>query len=228
MKGIKGWIGFLLGPPRAERRSAKQFAAYRWTGKTVRTDAVKNISTTGVYIFTEERRPVGTLMAVTLQKAGPLEPSPEHRITALARVVRCGDDGMGLTFVASKDPGCREWENLLEQLVDQIKPGDMLSLVRLAEALGFLSQLCPGGAGGVGKLFRKSLGNHTAGNAVGIVLGAEALLGSKPIPEGMQASERLVVRVLEDGSSTEEEWLQKFWGACCSRPVRQTEETSRI
>ena len=205
-----GWLVNLLSQ-RAERRSAEQFAAYRWAGSAVKQDKVKDISSTGVYVVTEDRFPVGTTLSLTLQKEGPLEKSPEHRITALARVVRSGQDGMGLTFVASKEAEPREWESLLEKLVEQTKPQDMTELVRLAEALGFLSRLCPGGAGHVGHLFRDSMSNHKVKNVVQIALGAESLQTSKAVAGGTHANARLVARILEDGSCTDEEWLQHYW-----------------
>jgi hypothetical protein len=211
MTGRMGWFEKLLSH-RAERRSAAQFAAYRWAGSVVKQDKVKDISSSGVYLVTEERLPAGTALALTLQREGPLEKSPDRRITALARVVRCGEDGMGLTFVASKDPDPREWETLLEKLVEQTKPADMRELVRMAEALGFLSRICPGEAKKVAQIFRDSMSNHKVENAVGVALGAENLLASRPGAPGMKANPRLALRILEDGSCTDEGWLQQYWG----------------
>lgn len=121
-----GWLVNFFSQ-RAERRPAEQFVAYRWAGSAVKKDKVKDISSSGVYLITEDRFAVGTTLSLTLQKEGPLEKSPEHRITALARVVREGNDGIGLTFAASKDPEPREWENLLEKLVQQTEPKEMRS-----------------------------------------------------------------------------------------------------
>lgn len=211
MSVLKGWFEKVLSR-RAERRSAEQFGAYYWTGSAVKKDSVRDISSTGVYIVTKERWAIGKLVPLTLQKDGPLEKSPERRITTLAKVVRYGEDGVGLSFAASKERELREWEALLESLIEQTQPESMLSLVRMAETIGFLSQLCPGGAEVVGKLVRARLGNYKAVNAVGVVLGAEKLLGSKPLDAGMRANPRLVVRILEDGSCTDEEWLQHYWG----------------
>ncbi len=206
-----GWLVNFFSQ-RAERRPAEQFVAYRWAGSAVKKDKVKDISSSGVYLITEDRFAVGTTLSLTLQKEGPLEKSPEHRITALARVVREGNDGIGLTFAASKDPEPREWENLLEKLVQQTEPKEMRELVRLAEALGFLSRLCPGEASKVGQVFRDSMGSHKVVNAVGVALGAETLQASRPAAAALKANPRLLMRILEDGSCTDEEWLQQYWG----------------
>ena len=178
----------------------------------MKKDKVKDISSSGVYLITEDRFEAGTTLSLTLQKEGPLEKSPDRRITALARVVRSGTDGIGLTFAASKDPDPREWETLLEKLVEQTKPADMTELVRMAEALGFLSRICPGEAKKVGQIFRDSMSSHKVENAVGVALGAENLLASRPAATGMKANPRLALRILEDGSCTDEGWLQQYWG----------------
>lgn len=211
MSARKSWLEKLVSR-RAQRRTAEQLAAYRWTGSGVKKDGVRDISLTGVYIITEERMPPGTYVSLTLQKEGPLEKRPERRITSLAKVVRCGDDGVGLSFVAAKDRESREWERLLESMIEQTKPEDMLSLVRMAEALGFLTRICPGGVKEVGLLVREKLSNHKVENAVGVVLGAEKLMTSRPPTAGTHAHPRLVVRILEEGSCTGEEWLQQYWG----------------
>lgn len=214
MSGRKGWFEKFLKPDaeRSERRSPEKFAAFHWNGSTLKKDVVRNISSTGVYILTEDRWKTGTCISLTLQREGPLERSPDRRITVQAKVVRCGQDGMGFTFVVAKDPDSHLWESLLESLIEQTKPEDMLSLVRMAEALAFLSRICPSGPGEVGELVRGRLSNHKVANAMTIALKAELLLASEPTAEEMRANPSLVVRILEDGSCTDEEWLQHFWG----------------
>lgn len=214
MPGAKGWFGKLLKSDgeRAERRPAEKFAAYRWTGSAVKQDPVRDISSTGVYLYTNERWPLGAYLSLTLQRIGPLEKSPERRITALAKVVRSGEDGVGLWFVGSKDPASRQWEHLLESLVQQTQPEDMVSLVKMAEALGFLSRICPGGAQEVGQLVRGRLSNHKVANAMAIALHAESMVASPPAADNVRARSAFVVRILEEGSCTDEDWLHQYWG----------------
>src|SRR5579863_8554208 len=105
----KGWLESFLEPEvdRAARRSVEQFAAYRWNGTSVVQEAVRDVSTTGVYLFTEERWQPGALLSLTLQREGPLEMNPERRIDVRARVARCENDGVGLAFVFAKDDQAR-------------------------------------------------------------------------------------------------------------------------
>jgi len=213
MSEQKSWFEKLLkfGSPRSDRRSVKQFAAYRWNGSAVQQNTVRNISPTGVYIVTEERWEPGTIVSLTLQREGPLELSPDRRITTQAKVVRSGKDGMGLTFISPTGPEQQKWETLLESLIEQTKP-DMTTMVRMAEGLGFLSRVCPGGADEVADLIRGRLSNHKVANASGIAVKAKKLFESVPSNGPRRINSKLLVRILEDGSCTDEDWLHHFWG----------------
>src|SRR5215469_15453538 len=128
----KNWLERFLTPEsdRAERRSPDRFAAYRWTGADVVHDPVRDVSATGVYIATKERWPIGSQVALTMQREGPLEILAERRITSYARVVRFGNDGVGFAFVVPSDPDSTAWKYLLDGLVQQGAPKDMRGLVR--------------------------------------------------------------------------------------------------
>ena len=158
MKFNTRWIEKLLVPEsdRADRRPAGSFAAYYWSDGALRQDAVRDISASGAYIYTNERWAVGTVVALTLQNPGPLEMSPERRITTRAKVVRSGDDGIGLTFLAANDPESRLWESLVENVVSHAKLNDMVGLVRTAEALKFLCRICSSQSEEVAALIRGS------------------------------------------------------------------------
>jgi PilZ domain len=210
----KNWLEKFLKPDsrKTERRSVHQFAAYRWNGSTLKQDAVRDISSTGVYILTKERWQRGMLVWLTLQKEGRLEKSLERRIGVQAKVVRWGEDGVGLEFVLPNDPESRQWECLRESLIEESKPDDLLDLVRMEDAFAFLSRICPGGAEEIGQLVRGRLSNLKVANAVEIVLKAESLLAFEPASQRLRADTRLVVRILENGSCTDEDWLKHFWG----------------
>ena len=207
------WLESLLRPisGRAERRSVDHFVSYRWNGSQLKQEAVKDISSTGLYIFTEEPLQPGALLSLTLQKEGPLEMNPECRIEAQAKVVRRGKDGVGLAFVWKDDPESCQWESLRESLIQQAKPEDMLGLVRMSEALAFISRICPGGADKLRQLVQGRLSSHKLANAVAIALKAQNLLAGESVHGRLRADPDLVVRILEDGSCTDEEWLKGFW-----------------
>ena len=211
----KGWLESFLEPEaeRAQRRTVEQFAAYRWNGTGVVQEVVRDVSPSGVYILTKDRWQPGTIVTLTLQREGPLEMNSERRIDVRAKVARCGKDGVGLAFVLPKDDAAsHQWESLRTSLIEEAKPENMLTLVRLSEAVSMLSQICPGGAEEIGQLLRGRLSNHKVANAIEIALKAQSLLVAGPNSEGLRAETQLVVRILENGSCTEEGWLKHFWG----------------
>ncbi len=197
--------------PRAERRPASGFSAYHWTGWTVKQHDIKNLSATGVYLLTEERWHPGQLVSLTLQSRNPLGKFSKRPITLKAKAVRWGEDGVGLAFVLPEGPDPHLWERLEESTADQAQPGDIQGLVRRAEALAFLSRICPSGQNEVRQLFRGGLNSQRVVSAVEIALEAENLLTPVPDGERMRAHSRLVVRILEDGSRAEEDWVQQLW-----------------
>jgi len=197
---------------RAERRKVEQFAAYRWNGSDLTQDRVSDISSSGLYLVTQEKWQPGTILALTLQREGPLDPDPARRITTQAKVVRCGPDGVGLSFLWAKDdPRSRQWDSLLEALIAQTRPGDMRSLAQMVEAFALLGQICPEGADEIGEWVRTRASSHKILNAVAIILKAENLLYMQYDGQALQVSPQLAVRILEVGSETHESWLQNFW-----------------
>jgi hypothetical protein len=102
IKPAKSWLQRLLSPDppdqrKAPRESLPSLAAYFFTGGVPVAHGIRDISLTGMYIFTTERWYVGTVVRMTLTDT--LEPTVERSITLNATVVRWGNDGVGLKFV---------------------------------------------------------------------------------------------------------------------------------
>ena len=76
--------------------------AYYWTGGTPKAGSVGNISSTGMYVITDERWLPGSMMPMTLQRVSATGQDPEDWIAVLTQVVRSGPDGRGLAFVFSR------------------------------------------------------------------------------------------------------------------------------
>jgi hypothetical protein len=70
---------------------------YFFTGSAPVAHPVKNISTNGFYVFTEERWYPDTIIRITF--SDQREPSREYSLTVHARVARRDRDGVGLQFV---------------------------------------------------------------------------------------------------------------------------------
>jgi hypothetical protein len=101
-KESKNWLMRLIvgetpDPRFSTRESVPGLIAYFFTGGTPQQNPVRDISLSGIYILTSERWYIGTIVRVTLTDRH--NPTAERSITVNAKVVRWGDDGVGLEFV---------------------------------------------------------------------------------------------------------------------------------
>jgi hypothetical protein len=103
---------------KAPRQPAPPLAAYYWTGATPKAHDVRDVSSAGLYVVTEERWYPGTLILMTLQPAGNGEKSSEQAIAVHSRAVRWGNDGVGLQFIPLDTPA-HDGPNPLLNGVDQ-------------------------------------------------------------------------------------------------------------
>jgi hypothetical protein len=90
-------------PRKAPREQQADMAAYYWNGAPPKAHTVRDISSTGLYVVTEERWYPGTLVLMTLQKSVNGEKIAEQSISVMSRAVRWGNDGVGLQFVLPDD-----------------------------------------------------------------------------------------------------------------------------
>jgi hypothetical protein len=116
-------------PRKAPRVPAPGVAAYYWNGSPPVAHGIRDISSAGLYVVTEERWYPGTLVLMTLQRGDQGDEYGERSIAVQTRAVRWGPDGVGLQFVLSDDKDIRggktpmldsaareEFELFLEQL----------------------------------------------------------------------------------------------------------------
>jgi uncharacterized membrane protein (UPF0127 family) len=89
---------------KAPRQPAPRLSAYYWNGSTPNAHNVRDVSSTGLYLLTEDRWYPGTLILMTLQDTDGVENGGKPVISVKVRAVRWGDDGVGLQFVLSEDP----------------------------------------------------------------------------------------------------------------------------
>jgi len=106
-------------PRKAPREQSPGLAAYYWTGGSPQAHNIKDISSTGLYVVTEERWYPGTLILMTLQKTVNGEESAERAISVHTRAVRWGKDGVGLQFILPDDAAALHESNRLPDGVDR-------------------------------------------------------------------------------------------------------------
>lgn len=100
----KGRLARWLFPEPSDRRNAErepmsEFAAHFWTGGPPTAHAIRDISSTGLYVVTPERWYPGTVVRMTLTKSDGNGKGVERSICVRVEVVRWGNDGVGLRFV---------------------------------------------------------------------------------------------------------------------------------
>lgn len=116
-------------PRKAPREQPHGLAAYYWNGAAPAAHGIRDISSSGLYLVTEERWYPGTLVLMTLQRTECGEEVAERSIAVLSRAVRWGQDGVGLQFILEDSKETRkgntpvigsadrlEFESFLQQL----------------------------------------------------------------------------------------------------------------
>ena len=101
------WFARLLFPEKrstdrrsTERVGAPHLAAYYWNGSQPEPHSVRDISSSGIYLLTEDRWHPGTLLMVTVQKPVTADDTRSSRsIRVQSKVIRSGADGVGFAFV---------------------------------------------------------------------------------------------------------------------------------
>jgi len=92
---------------RADRRALPGLIAYYWTGGAPQSYQLANISLTGLYLLTDERWVIETVIQMRLQRTDKQEYEAGGSIPVLVKVARWGVDGVGLQFVFP-EPGTQQ------------------------------------------------------------------------------------------------------------------------
>ncbi|HUB30883.1 MAG TPA: PilZ domain-containing protein [Terracidiphilus sp.] len=215
---------------RSERRASPDLAAYHWVGALAKQAPVRDISSTGVYLLTQERWAPGDTVSLTLQRKGPPEGNFDRRVVVQAKAVRTGEDGIAMSFVLPAGMDLRLWESPLKSAAEQTAPEDILREFRMAGALAFLRSISPTAIDDVERLLREGLSNFRVASAMEIALTAERILSFGPVPERMRAPASIVLRILEEGSWADAEATQHLWAGllATSCSLSGTDESNLI
>jgi uncharacterized membrane protein (UPF0127 family) len=95
-------------PRKAPRTPAPGLAAYYWNGTAPERHGIRDISSSGMYVVTEERWYPGTLVLMTLERNDQDEEVAEHMIAVRTRAMRWGPDGVGLQFILPDEKDQRQ------------------------------------------------------------------------------------------------------------------------
>jgi len=138
VKPPKSWLERWWSPdPRkapelrkAPRGGVPGLAAYYWTGAAPKAHSIKDISSTGLYVVTEERWYPGTLILMTLQETDSGQEGSGHSIAVHSRAVRWGNDGVGLQFIPHDTPAGHKGLNPMATGADQKELDQFLEQLR--------------------------------------------------------------------------------------------------
>jgi len=106
-------------PRKAPRDVAPGLAAYYWNGSVPKAHGIRDISSSGLYVVTEERWYPGTLVLMTLTRTDCGEEVEERSISVQSRAVRWGNDGVGLKFVLPDADDIKRGHNLMTDGADR-------------------------------------------------------------------------------------------------------------
>ena len=210
----------------ARRKHMPALVAYDTNRGGMRPFKVADISSTGLYVVTDERWPEGATVNLTLQRDGVFEERPDHRIDIKADAVRWGDDGVGLSFLLPPGLDFTMWGDVEDEEKDKITPDDLISGYRLKRAKLFMHHICPDAEERVTHLLEHDFSSVRVANAVDVMFLAEELLNRDPRADQMRAHPDMVVRGLECGSWADVDWTRQLWAgllvASCSLEGQDT------
>lgn len=197
--------------PRAERRESPALVAVHWDGSIPHQSPVANLSSSGAYLLTREHWNPGEIVSLTLQRRGALENAGRSRFTIRAKAVRCDKDGVAVAYLLPKETELRLWQPTIKADVPQTEPEDVVREFRTAAAIAFIARIAPEAAERTEWLLRRGLSSHRLESALEIAMHAEELLALARGGARFKVPPGLVLRMLEDGSWAELEWIQHYW-----------------
>jgi PilZ domain len=105
MSSIRNWFEKFSSSDKrkAKREVAQRLVAFFWNGGAPTPYAIRDISSTGFYLVTEERWHPGTMITMTLQRSDTGTATPENCLAILSKVVRLDDHGVGFAFVLQEE-----------------------------------------------------------------------------------------------------------------------------
>lgn len=212
---------------RAERRSSPELAAYHWKGPYPRLNSVRDISSTGAFLLTQERWEPGEVVSLYLQRSGP--PEKENAFSVQAKAVRWDDEGVAVSFMLPPGADLRLWQSPLKSADLQNQPEDILREFRVAQTVSFLSRIAPDTRVSASRLLHEELSNYRLENAIEITRKAERMLGAAVEADHLRALPEVVMRIVEAGSwSSDDKWMLQFWAGLLAASCTPTGDDNSI
>jgi PilZ domain-containing protein len=209
----KSWVRRIGHPdkPRAERRIPLGFVAWQANNPASKRSTVKDISSSGLYLHTQERWPVGEVIPLTIEVEGWLEKGVHQQIAVQTLVVRTDEDGVGLSFVLPEGFDPELWKVLVTDSAVLTDPKDLLYALKMMRTALFLYRLCHAEANEAILLLGEELDEPRTENALEIALGAEKLLALETDADKMRAHPGIVASIFKYGSWALDDLTKQLW-----------------
>ena len=196
---------------RYERRKESGLAAEFGLDSSFTSAEIKDISASGIYLITEKRLSTNELITLILREKSEPAKSTELKFSVDVRVIRQGEDGIGLSFVLPAGLDTEVWEVLVRKIVTLTNPKEIAKLFRTLRVILFLCRLCQSGAEEAILLLGGELLEERVETLVKIALAAEKMLASEPDFERRRAHPKLVANILREGSWAPDELTVQLW-----------------
>jgi hypothetical protein len=142
---MKNWFEELMfqHQRRAPRYIEPRLVAFYWDGAAPEPRYIRDVSSTGFYLLTEQRWYPGTLITMTLQRTERTDDGSKSSIAVQAKVIRPGDDGVALAFVL---PRAKDARSVISIIADGVGLADKKTLELFLRPLWVNQPIRPGGA----------------------------------------------------------------------------------
>jgi hypothetical protein len=197
--------------PRAERRSPSGIAAEYVSRSGPKVGRVRNISTTGLYVETEDRWQAGEVIQLTLLRETPAASVSQLQIKVQVRIVVQDENGVGAAFLLPEGLDPELWEALVDHVDAESETEHVAFIFRLVRTILFLCRLCPNDSQAVIQSLAKGLDSSRTESAIQIALGAEELLAGEANGEMKRAHPQIVAELLKNGSWANDELSRRLW-----------------
>ena len=102
---------------------------------------IRNISSTGMYMETEDRWPVDEVIPLTLVREQPAGGPSELQVDVQVRIVVHGEDGVGAAFLLPEGLDPQLWEALVDNVDARPETEHMAFIFRLVRTILFLCRI---------------------------------------------------------------------------------------
>jgi Flp pilus assembly protein TadG len=105
--------GMFFDNRKARRAESPALVAFYWDGATPNAHQIRNISSHGFYLLTDEKMRPGTVITMTLQKTANRngDSAAKPHLNVMSMVIRQGEDGVGFAFLPQEPKDSDQEQN---------------------------------------------------------------------------------------------------------------------